>query len=162
SVLACGTSAMGRPVEGSTVVNMRPSAASGRSPPMIRRCGPAAKSRAASDRDSGSVAVVMPRILRREPYLEGAEPGYLPTQVGGRHAGDRLVLAELDRHLGLGHQPGGAARVVLVARLHHARRGEVAQHGLLDPELLLHLGDVQADLPAHVLGAGVERLLAPA
>ena len=42
-----------RPVAGSKVSKVRPSAASGRSPPITRRCGPAAKERAASERASG-------------------------------------------------------------------------------------------------------------
>ena len=57
-----GTSAITRPVAGSNVSNVRPSAASGRSPPITSRCGPAANERAASERASGSVAasVLMP------------------------------------------------------------------------------------------------------
>ena len=55
------TSAIGRPVAGSSVSNVRPSAASGRSPPISSRCGPAANARAASERASGRAeAVVMP------------------------------------------------------------------------------------------------------
>ena len=65
---ACATSQIGSPVAGSTVANVRPSAACGRSPPISRPWGErATNSRAASDESCSAVAVGMRLIVVSRP-----------------------------------------------------------------------------------------------
>ncbi len=59
SAPACATRASSRPVAGSSVANVRPSAAGGRSSPISRRCSPAMKARASEPRASGGAAMVV-------------------------------------------------------------------------------------------------------
>src|SRR5215210_5032550 len=65
---------MARPVDGSIVSNVRPSAASGRSPPITNRWGPEANERAASERAPGSVAVVLMPLMLRKAELHAPQP----------------------------------------------------------------------------------------
>src|SRR4051794_3886210 len=120
-----------RRVAGSSVSNVRPSAASGRSPPITNRCGPDANARAMSERASGSVAVLMPLMLRKAE-LDAPQGVQLETHhVAGlrlvrrrEHAGDDALAGpellagglEASGH-GLDHllQRARAHRVLLLA-----------------------------------------------
>ena len=66
---ARGTCAISRPVAGSSVANVRPSAASGRSSPISRRCGWEMKSRAGPLSASGRASVEI--VLIAGAYLAG-------------------------------------------------------------------------------------------
>jgi hypothetical protein len=86
---------------------------------------------------------------------------------GRRHAGDRIaravgvrvaghVASDPDADLRLRLELGGVAAGVPAAGLELRRRGEEADHRLAQPQLLLDLGDVQADLPTHAPSASLE------
>src|SRR5215217_891734 len=126
-------SQIGSPVDGSIVSNVRPAAASGRSPPITRPCGPLANSRAASESDSAVAVAIAPNAtgMAREG---GGSAGRAVDRLG--HLG--LVVERL--------LVGGAelVRLGLVAR---RRGGGLGAYGGL---LVLGLG-----LGRRLLGAGL-------
>ncbi len=73
---ASATSAISRPLAGSSVVNVRPSSASRRSAPIRRRCGFAMNSRAGAPSAPGSVSAGI--VAMRGAYLAKAYAGPMP------------------------------------------------------------------------------------
>ena len=94
SAPAWATSQIGSPVAGSIVSKVRPSAASGRSPPIRRVCGErATNSRAASEDSCWAVAVGMALIVVQR---RAAQPPGLSSSLRGG-AGGLSLLAHSGR-----------------------------------------------------------------
>ena len=98
STPAWATSAIARPVAGSSVSNVRPSAASGRSDPIRRRCDFEMNSRAAAPSASG-------RVSAEIVVMEAAYPPHRARALIGHMLPDgRALEGGADNRLLLGHR----------------------------------------------------------